>query len=233
MTAREERNPLVFISHSHLDYDTAAFIKMELERYGISAFVAHQDIIPSRAWRNEIHKQLEACDLLIALLTRNFKASKWTDQECGIAIGLEKKILPVRIDYEPYGFLADYQVLKWDEERKWPKRRELLRIVIDELGAPTKCLVRGLVTAPSFDDAGFAVGELVQRTDLTNDEINQIAAAYLDNNQIRDSSSAREGMKWFFHVYGDRINPRLRRRVIGIPAGRPRGMVVGARRDDR
>ncbi len=65
----------VFVSHSHLDYDTAASIKRTVARYGLKVFVAHKDISPSVEWRDEIAKQVRACDLFVALLTQNYKTS--------------------------------------------------------------------------------------------------------------------------------------------------------------
>src|SRR5436309_3944466 len=52
-------SPKVFISHSHLDYDKALWIKKDLERYGLTVFVAHKDITPSVEWGAEIVNQIK------------------------------------------------------------------------------------------------------------------------------------------------------------------------------
>ncbi|MDE1861067.1 MAG: hypothetical protein KGH72_05135, partial [Candidatus Micrarchaeota archaeon] len=40
-------------------------------------------------------------------------ASDWTDQECGMAIILNQKIIPISVDKTtPYGFMNKYQALK-------------------------------------------------------------------------------------------------------------------------
>lgn len=88
-------SPKLFISHSHLDYDKAFWIKNDLERYGLTVFVAHKDITPSVEWRAEIVNQIKGCDLFVALLTKNYASSDWCDQECGIAVANGKAILPV------------------------------------------------------------------------------------------------------------------------------------------
>lgn len=51
-------------------------------------------------------------DALTAVLTDGFNASKWTDQEVGIAIGRDILVIPIAKDIDPYGFIGKYQALK-------------------------------------------------------------------------------------------------------------------------
>ncbi len=48
----------VFISHVSKYKESASNLKMMLEPYGISAFVAHEDIKPTKEWEVEIEKAL-------------------------------------------------------------------------------------------------------------------------------------------------------------------------------
>lgn len=99
----------VFLSHK-TDFKTEAVdLKKALEKLGISAFVAHEDIKPTREWQNTIENALFSMNVFIALMTPDFHDSNWTDQEVGVAIGREVLIVPIRIGKDPYGFIAKYQ----------------------------------------------------------------------------------------------------------------------------
>ena len=78
---------------------------------GISAFVAHEDIEPTKEWQDEIELALSTQDVCVALLTEEFSNSKWTDQEIGIAIGRGVPIVSVRLGQDPYGFIGKFQAV--------------------------------------------------------------------------------------------------------------------------
>jgi len=79
--------------------------------------MAHEDIEPSVEWQNEIIRQLTICDVFIPLVSRNFKESKWTDQETGIAFGSNTEVIPISLDKTmPYGFIGKYQTLRCKDE---------------------------------------------------------------------------------------------------------------------
>jgi hypothetical protein len=88
---------------------TIGILKKELERFGITAFVAHEDIEPTKEWQEEIEKGLFSMDALCAVLIPGFKESNWTDQEIGVAIGRGVLVIPVRKELDPYGFIGKYQ----------------------------------------------------------------------------------------------------------------------------
>lgn len=99
----------LFISHLSSFKKTIGILKSTLEKYGISAFVAHEDIEPTREWLEEIEKGLYTMDALCAILMPGFKESNWTDQEVGIAIGRGILVIPIRKELDPYGFIGKYQ----------------------------------------------------------------------------------------------------------------------------
>src|SRR5689334_13651853 len=98
-----------FLSYSHHDRLIARCIKDALGVYGIMTFLAHEDIRPSQEWQDEISRALHACEVFFLLLTESFKHSDWTDQETGIAVALNKIIVPLKVSLNPYGFVARYQ----------------------------------------------------------------------------------------------------------------------------
>lgn len=99
----------LFISHLASFKKTIGSLKKELKKYGISAFVAHEDIEPTSEWQVEIERGLFSMDALCAVLMPGFKNSNWTDQEIGVAIGRNVLVIPVRKDLDPYGFIGKHQ----------------------------------------------------------------------------------------------------------------------------
>ncbi len=99
----------LFISHLASYRKNIGFLKSSLKEYGISSFVAHEDIEPTKEWQIEIEKALYSMDALCAVLMPGFKESDWTDQEVGVAIGRNKLIIPIRKGKDPYGFIGKYQ----------------------------------------------------------------------------------------------------------------------------
>jgi hypothetical protein len=102
----------LFISHISSFKETVSHLKDNLEIYGISSFVAHEDIEPTKEWMIEIEKALSSMDAMAALIIPDFHDSKWTDQEIGIAIGKNKLVIPITKGINPYGFLGKYQGFK-------------------------------------------------------------------------------------------------------------------------
>jgi hypothetical protein len=79
--------PRVFLSH-RADYKLSAKqLKDELAHWQAATFVAHDDIEPTRVWQQEIERALRTMDVLVAVLSKGFAASTWTNQEVGVALG--------------------------------------------------------------------------------------------------------------------------------------------------
>ena len=99
----------LFVTHLATHKDYAGVLQASLLTYGISCFVAHNDIEPTLEWQNEIQTALTTCDALVALLHPKFHDSKWTDQETGFAMGRGVPVFCVRFGEDPYGFLSRFQ----------------------------------------------------------------------------------------------------------------------------
>lgn len=99
----------LFLSHLASFKVQTSNLQSVLKKYGISAFVAHEDIEPSREWQDEIEAGLQTMDALAAILMDGFKESNWCDQEVGVAVGRDVLIVPVRRGLDPYGFIGKYQ----------------------------------------------------------------------------------------------------------------------------
>jgi AbiJ N-terminal domain 5/TIR domain len=87
----------VFLSHLAISKEKAKSLKDALGEWGMSSFVAHEDIEPTKEWMTEIESGLNTMDILIAMVEPGFKESNWTDQEIGYALGRQIEIIPMRI----------------------------------------------------------------------------------------------------------------------------------------
>jgi len=99
----------LFISHLAGHRKWAGELQEALLPYGISSFVAHNDIEPTTEWQNQIETALSTCDALVALLHEKFHESKWTDQEVGFAMGRGVPVYSVHFGEAPYGFIGRFQ----------------------------------------------------------------------------------------------------------------------------
>src|SRR5262249_45002832 len=95
----------LFISHLSAHRPFAAELQESVLRFGISGFVAHNDIEPTAEWQSQIEVALATCESLVALLHPNFHASNWTDQEIGAAMGRGVPVYAVQLGQVPYGFI--------------------------------------------------------------------------------------------------------------------------------
>lgn len=99
----------VFISHLSAHKEFAATLQESLRQFGISGFIAHNDIEPTAEWQTQIETALATCDALVALLNKDFHTSYWTDQEIGFAMGRGVPVFSIRLGQDPYGFIGRFQ----------------------------------------------------------------------------------------------------------------------------
>ncbi|KAF0192043.1 MAG: hypothetical protein FD165_1111 [Gammaproteobacteria bacterium] len=115
----------LFVSHLATQRNFAAELQEALLAYGISCFIAHNDIEPTQAWQTQIETALATCDALVALLHQNFHASNWTDQEIGFAMGRGVPAFAVRFGQDPYGFIGRFQAFNGNGKTAAALAREL------------------------------------------------------------------------------------------------------------
>lgn len=102
----------LFVSHLALHKIFAAEFQEALLDYGVSCFIAHNDIEPTEDWQTQIETALATCDALIALLHPKFHASNRTDQEIGFAMGRGVPAFAIRFGQDPYGFIGRFQAFE-------------------------------------------------------------------------------------------------------------------------
>jgi len=110
-------NNKIFLSYADEDKVLAGEIKRELEKNGgFDVFLAHETIQISKEWKQEIFKKIKESTYFIALRTKNFKGKPTPEQECGMALAYDKKIVVLKIDTEDkeHGFLQFYQRMEFN-----------------------------------------------------------------------------------------------------------------------
>ena len=146
----------MFISHITSRKKQASNLKNALEEFGITSFVAHEDINPTKEWQKEIQKALNSMDCMSAMLYDGFHQSNWCDQEVGIALGRNVTVLPLLPDGDPYGFLGDFQGVKIKGMYPDALAKKIFNILCDNANTRSKylsCLTNLLLSSSSKNDA--------------------------------------------------------------------------------
>ncbi|WP_196812807.1 MULTISPECIES: toll/interleukin-1 receptor domain-containing protein [unclassified Afipia] len=194
----------LFFSHkTEVKRETAA-VKEALRHYGVSAFVAHEDIHPTKEWQDEIENALATMDGFVALMTKEFHESNWTDQEVGYALARGVPIVAVRLERDPYGFLGKFQGLTTD----WASMPEELVKLLIKSDRMLSAYIGALSRCSSFD-RGNALSLILPAIDaVSDDQIDRIIDAYNTNTELQGSFGF-SGTKPF--SWGPGILPHLHR----------------------
>jgi hypothetical protein len=180
----------LFIAHVATQKAVAHELKKNLEGYYVSCFVAHDDIEPTREWEDEIEEALRTMDALAALLSPDFHASKWTDQEVGFAVGTGRLVLPLRLGLDPYGFIAKYQGYQIANVPYATIAEDILKILARN-GATAltlaKALVKRLEDSRSWERAKSSMVLLEECAVIDEDLLHRIEAAEHTNKEVRDA----------------------------------------------
>lgn len=177
----------LFLSHVSEHKAAVSKLKNRLAYYGIAAFVAHEDIEPSRQWQDEIQRALRSMHALAAIVTPDFHASKWTDQEIGWALGRGILVVPIRLGEDPYGFVGrDHAItgkLDQSENLAVPILKFLLNVPRTR-GEMRRTLVTAFSNAGSFRIALTLRDFIITVTDFTEDEKTALRNACKENDQV-------------------------------------------------
>lgn len=180
----------VFLSHLASMKVATTQLREELSKLGISAFVAHVDIEPTKEWQVEIESALATMDGLIALLSPGFKQSNWCDQEVGVAIGQRLPIVSVRLGLDPYGFIGKYQAVQGVGKDHRTLARELYDIFMlnPSIGPKiTSALVKMLSESCSFDESKRLIALIEKSAYLTTKHVASMQESVEKNGQVSSS----------------------------------------------
>lgn len=173
----------VFLSHKDEVKKEAASLKDRLRLFGISCFVAHEDIHPTTEWQDEIERALVSMDAFVALMTEKFHESLWTDQEVGFALGRGVPMIAVKLGKDPYGFLGKFQALSCD----WNDAPfEIAQLLIRHPRMLDAYIV-AVELCSSFDEGNTLSKLMPLIQHLTKAQVQRLMAAFNENGQVRDS----------------------------------------------
>lgn len=172
-----------FLSHKTEVKKETSILKENLKSFGVSCFVAHEDIFPTKEWQNEIENALQTMDSFIALLTDDFHDSLWTDQEVGFAFGRGVPIISVKLGKDPYGFIGKFQALSstWETAPF-----DIMKILIKR-ESMIKAYINTMSVCHSYNDSNNLAKLLPFIDNIPDDQIDRIITIFNENDQIRDS----------------------------------------------
>jgi hypothetical protein len=218
----------VFISYSSEEKHIGGRLKQCLINFcGYDAFIAHDDIPGSEEWEKEILHAIKNTNFFVPLVSQHFKQSSYTDQETGYAVGLNKKIIPIKLDStDPYGFINKFQALQykkipptqtWSRTYKTDNMAELATSIA-HIGLhyeqksiyykkSLESLVYALCHSGSFDTTNVIIQILSKcNHHLSSEQVKQITEAIQTNSQVVGAFRLAELKNILNNTYGCHID---------------------------
>jgi hypothetical protein len=156
----------------------------------VAAFVAHDDIEPTKEWEAEIERALRTTDALAAIITKDFVESKWCDQEVGYAVGRGKLAVPLCSETDPHGFLGKYQKLSIKGLVPDVVAARLFDALLSHpltSQRMTDALVDRMANSGSFAISKSTMPLLEKVSRLNDSQVAKLIQAVDDNKQVRDA----------------------------------------------
>lgn len=170
----------LFVTHASRVPTSGAPFKTALASYGIDAFVAHEEVEPSPEWLREIELALRTTHALCAIVTNDFHASQWCNQEVGFALGRPVPVFRIGSAADAPGFLHQLHAIQSDDSEDVVAQRvfELLT----NLQSCKSLLIEALLCALEEADSPVAARQFMERlkalrNQLSPEQIRRIAVA--------------------------------------------------------
>ena len=180
----------VFVSHLTAHREQASNLQTAMSRYGMSGFVAHNDIHPTSEWLIEVETALATCDLLVALIHPNFIHSAWCDQEIGYALGRGLPVFAVQCGADPHGFVGRFQAFSGNGKVPAGIAKEVFEAAMTHKKLRAKManiIIDLFVNSGSFSLAKERIGFVEKLTLWDPVYSKRIKKAIVDNSQISGS----------------------------------------------
>ena len=194
----------LFLSHKSEVKKQTSELKDQLKPFGISCFVAHEDIHPTLAWQAEIENPLNSMDGFAALMTEDFHESFWTDHEVGFAFARNVPMIAVKLGRDPYGFIAKFQALK----SSWSTAAEDIAGILVKNDRMFSVYLKELRKCQNWNH-GNQLGKLLAGiVSLSSKQIDELVVAYNETEELH-GAFAFDGTKE--RVYGPGLVSHLNR----------------------
>lgn len=175
----------MFISHKVENKISASNLKTCLERYGVSGFVAHEDIKPSKRWHQEIVNALKTAHSLCAIITPKFINSTWCDQEVGFALGRGLLCIPIKKEADPYGLLGEFQAIQSKDKDSNTIAKDIFDILcLNQEPTYLNCLTELFLNSKTTNDAEQWIDLISSIENLSADVVTSINNRYKDNSNL-------------------------------------------------
>ncbi len=184
----------LFISHTHPNAAFAADMKKYLGRYLIESFVAHSDIKPSERWMRVIESALLTCHAAVAVLSPDFRASQWCDQEVGFLLARSVLVVPLIRPDDPHGFLSEVQGVKLNEHATpMTAARSVFRVLAERPETRDRMVpsvVRRFSASRSYDNTreAFTLLARIPRDAWTQEMADEVVTACAENSQVKEAN---------------------------------------------
>jgi hypothetical protein len=180
---------VLFASHLTKQKQFVHQVAEVVGRWGISLFVAHDDIEPDAEWHAAIEAGLQRADAGVVFLLPGIAQSSWCDQEIGWLLGRGVPVRALKFEgQDPYGPLGKQQA---HTVRVGATALEVAGVVLDWVEqrpvlAPhaQASFVSALASSRSFDTTNQVWGRLERLGGLTVAQVATVAAAVRDNDQV-------------------------------------------------
>lgn len=184
----------LFISHTSANAELASKLRGYFAPWRVDAFVAHTAIEPTREWERVIEAALSSCHAMTALVSDDFVASRWCDQEVGYCLARRVPIVPVRLGVDPHGFIAKFQAARVEHPHTAPWIADGIFRALARHAALREQMVASVVhrfaTTTNFDGAraNFPLLREIPADLWTRDLVELTERAIDENNQLRHAN---------------------------------------------
>ncbi len=213
----------VFLSYSSKDKKIVSNLKEALTYLGLESFMAHDDIQPSEEWQNIILSELRELQIFIAVITKNFFESDWTNQEVGAAIIRDVIVIPVSLAYDdvfevPKGFIGKYQSLKIkinkingdpQPDATGIFQREICKTLVQKssiVEALRNCYVNTLTNSSSYAESNSITDSIDLLKPFNVKQLRMIMLSYLLNDQIYAPARSSSAIKSILRENLDKLD---------------------------
>jgi len=180
----------LFISHVSEHKHHISKLKQNLSIFGVSSFVAHEDIEPTQDWQNEIEAALNTMNALTAVTTKEFKKSLWTDQEVGYALGRGIKTIAVMVGELPHGLLARQQALKGNFDNIPELAKGIVSILLKDPKTQSfmrDMLINALLKSSSWANTKLIMEQIEQIESFSTENLDNFEKALKENSQVKNA----------------------------------------------
>lgn len=178
----------LFISHRDMHKKEAAHLATLLKGYGITSFVAHDNIEPMEKWKITIQDALNSMEIMLVFITDGFFESCWTNQEIGVALRAGIPIISLKLQNEaPQGFIEDIQAIPSNLEHPEQSVEKIYRALVKKLGQEErirKSVVQTFIKSSSFIETQARFTRLQSLETITDSDIQQIIEGFSNNSQL-------------------------------------------------